>query len=214
MNATLYLMRHGQTVLETPWRFLGQRELPLSNVGRVQAAWWREELSSVNFTGVWCSDLIRCLETTELLMKDRSEQAVKLPGLREISLGEWDGLSIEEVKRLYPGQYEARGADLAGFHPPGGESFEDLAQRACKALERILSSNKDERPVNLLVVAHAGVNRALLCRLLGMPLDRLFSLAQDPCCLNIVSIRDCGPVLSSLNVAPALESPASLLQKR
>jgi probable phosphoglycerate mutase len=204
MNATLYLMRHGQTVPEKPWRFLGQRELPLSDVGRAQAAWWRNELSSVNFAGVWCSDLLRCRETAELLLKDRNVQAVKLQDLREISLGEWDGLSIEEVKHLYPGQYQARGTDLAGFHPPGGESFEDLAERACKALERILASNSDESPVNLLVVAHAGVNRVLLCRMLGMPLDRLFSLAQYPACLNIVSIRDCGPVLSSLNVAPAL----------
>lgn len=217
MNLSVYLMRHGRTASETPWRFLGQRDVPLSDEGRAQAASWRDELSGVNFVGAWCSDLARCRETASLILAGRGLAAEPVAGLREISLGEWDGLSVEEVKRLYPGRYEARGADIAGFRPPGGESFANLAARAWTALENILragSSGPDDvdarevaanaREASLLVVAHAGVNRVLLCRFLGMPLDRAFSLSQKPCCLNIVSFGPGGARLRLLNQEPKL----------
>ena len=202
MNLTLYLMRHGQTVQEAPWRFLGQRELPLSDAGRAQAAWWRGELSGVDFIGAWCSDLERCQETAAIILDGRRFSPQPLPGLREIELGEWDGLSVEEVRRSFPGQYEARGVDLAGFRPPGGESFSDMSARAWTALLEVLDSGQNQAGSNLLVVAHAGVNRAILCRLLDMSLDRLFSLGQEPCCLNIVEFGGGEPRLTLLNRQP------------
>jgi len=204
MNATLYLMRHGRTVEEAPWRFLGQRDLPLSPVGRIQCASWREELSGVDFAGAWCSDLGRCRESAALILEGRDLMPTPLAGLREIALGEWEGLSKEEVRQRFPGQYEARGADLANFRPPGGESFADLSERAWTALMKILGSGERHDADNLLVVAHAGVNRAILCRLLDMPLDRLFRLDQDPACLNIVKFVRGEPRLAQLNRQPPL----------
>jgi len=202
MNLTLYLMRHGRAVKETPWRFLGQREVPLSKEGQAQAAWWRGELAGVDFASAWSSDLGRCRETAAVVLEGRGVAASPQPGLREISLGEWDGLTVEEVRGRFPGQYEARGADLAGFTPSGGESFRDMSSRACAALDSILASHPGSSPANLLIVAHAGVNRTILCRLLGIPLERLFSLDQEPGCLNIVSLGDGGPRLRSLNAQP------------
>lgn len=204
MNLTLYLMRHGETIQETPWRFLGQRELTLSDKGRAQASWWREEFSGLEFAAAWCSDLERCVDTARIILGGRAIEAVPMPELREISLGEWDGLGVEEVVRRYPGQYEARGADIAGFRPSGGESFADLAERTWTALEAILRSFRPTDRANALVVAHAGVNRTLLCRLLGMPLGQLFTLGQAPCCLNIVAFGGGRPILKLLNRLPVL----------
>ena len=197
---TIHLMRHGRTEEETPWRYLGQRDVPLSEAGRAQARRWAEVLADVDFAGAWCSDLSRCRETAGLVLADRNLEATPQAGLREMALGEWDGLSLEEVKRLYPGQYEARGADLAGFRPPGGESFADLAQRAWTGLEHIQEAAGRLGEANILVVAHAGVNRVLLCKLLGIPLGNLFSLAQDPGCLNILRLGGENPLLQALNL--------------
>lgn len=205
LNLTLYLMRHGQTAPETPWRFLGQRDAALSGAGRAQAAAWRDTLRDVDFAGAWCSDLARCRDTAGIVLEGRDLTATPVPGLREISLGEWDGLTVAEVKSRYPGLYEARGANIAEFRPPGGESFSDLAERAWTFLtDEIFSFRSPKQVANLLVLAHAGVNRVLLCKLLGMSLSRVFSLGQDPCCLNIVSFGPGGPYLTLLNGQPKL----------
>jgi len=204
VKLTLCLMRHGETVRESPWRFLGQREVALSQTGRAQARWWREKLSGLDFAGAWSSDLGRCRDTARIVLEGRPVEALPLPGLREISLGEWDGLGVDEVKRRYPGQYEARGADIAGFRPAGGESFSDLARRAWTALDCVLQSCREKDGGTVLVVAHAGVNRSLLCRWLGMPLDMLFRLGQDQCCLNVVDFVNDAPCLKLLNQSPTL----------
>ena len=193
----LHLLRHGETVPEEPWRFLGQREVPLSDTGRVQARWWRTVLADVPFQVVACSDLARCRETAEILLEGRNLPLQVLPGLREINLGAWDGLSKAEVQARFPGQFQARGADMAGFRPAGGESFQDLQERAWAALEPLLAG-----PGPVLVVGHAGVNRALLCKALGLPLQNLFRLGQDPGCRNILEWGPQGARLVLLNERP------------
>jgi len=204
VNLNLYLMRHGQTIPETPWRFLGQRDASLSDAGRAQAAAWRDALSGVNFAGAWCSDLARCRDTAAMILEGRGLAAAPVAGLREISLGEWDGLSVADVKSRHPGLYEARGADIAGFRPPGGESFADLSGRAWRVLETILATagTGDNPEANLLVVAHAGVNRTIMARVLGMPLENLFRLGQDHGCLNILCFSSGQPRLVRANLAP------------
>jgi probable phosphoglycerate mutase len=193
----LHLLRHGETVPEEPWRFLGQREVPLSDTGRVQARWWRTVLADVPFQVAACSDLARCRETAEIVVQGRDLPLRVLPGLREIDLGPWDGLSKAEVQARFPGQFQARGADMAGFRPAGGESFQDLQERAWAALEPLLAG-----PGPVLVVGHAGVNRALLCKALGLPLQNLFRLGQDPGCRNILEWGPQGARLVLLNERP------------
>ncbi|WP_156921053.1 histidine phosphatase family protein [Fundidesulfovibrio putealis] len=204
MNLTVYLLRHGQTIPETPWRFLGQRDVPLSDAGRAQAAAWRDALSGVDFAGACCSDLARCRDTAAIILEGRELTATPVAELREISLGEWDGLSVADVKSRYPGLYEERGADIAGFRPPGGESFADLSGRAWTALGTILATAEtgDNPEANLLVVAHAGVNRTIMARVLGMPLENLFRLDQDHGCLNILRFGSSEPRLVRANLAP------------
>jgi probable phosphoglycerate mutase len=105
-----------------------------------------------------------------------------VPDLREIDLGAWEGLTVDEVRERFPGRYEARGRNLAGFRPPGGESFADVQRRAWPAFEAA-TAEMDEP---LAIVAHGGVNRVLLCRILGMPLENLFRLEQHYACINIL----------------------------
>ncbi|GFK92190.1 Phosphoserine phosphatase 1 [Fundidesulfovibrio magnetotacticus] len=133
-------------------------------------------------------------------------EALILPELAEIDLGAWEGLSVEEVRRQFPGQYEARGRDLAGFRPPGGESFQDVARRAARALDAMARA-AGPGPWRILAVAHAGFNRALLCSLLGIPLERLFCLGQDHACLSVLSLDGERPALQALNLPPGTNPP-------
>lgn len=209
MRLTLHLLRHGSVAPETPWRFLGQRDLPLSPEGLAQAAAWRAPLKDLPFSRILCSDLTRCRGTAAELLRGSGRDAEATPVLREIDLGEWDGLSKAEVRARYPGLYEQRGADMAGFRPPAGESFQDLRERVLSALLPLL----DTASGHVLVITHAGVIRVLLCHCLGMPLDNLFRLSPLPCRRTVIEWQEDTPRLAAFNLPPpgtpdqALQSP-------
>lgn len=171
MSKTLYLVRHAQVESQTPWRFLGQGERALSAQGVMQAQKLAAALSAQSFDALFCSPLGRCRDTMAPVAKDRACGVEYVGDLAEISLGAWEGLCVEDVRRRFPGAYEARGADLAGYRPPGGESFADLRIRAATALAHMLAAPGRR----LLAVTHAGVIRMLLCEVLGVATCRAFA---------------------------------------
>jgi probable phosphoglycerate mutase len=124
-----------------------------------------------------------------IIVEGRESPVIAASELREINMGAWENLPMEEVRNLYPETYERRGVDPVFTAPPGGESFSDLHKRIIPFIEDLMDQSKG--PV--LMVAHAGVNRVILCHLLGMPLENLFLIGQDYGCLNGIS-RDKGLV--------------------
>ncbi|OIO00931.1 MAG: hypothetical protein AUJ49_08810 [Desulfovibrionaceae bacterium CG1_02_65_16] len=204
------LLRHGELPQQSPRRFIGQRDVPLSDAGRAQALRWREFLPGMALAGVWTSSLSRCVETSHLALDARAPAPVALDTLREISLGAWEGLTVEEVRQQFPGEYERRGADLERVATAGGESFAQLRDRVWPVLQDIVE-HTPAASGPLLVVAHAGVNRVLMAQALGMPLARVFSLGQQYAALNVLRfVPGRAPELLALNLPP--QSARPLLQ--
>ncbi len=219
MSLTLYLLRHGRTMkvggeiggdADGPRRYIGRTDVTLDAMGLAQAHWWREGFGPGRFERVLCSDLRRSLDTARVIAApgagvDGEATPVKImSALREIDLGQWEGLAMDEVRRDFPELYAARGRDMAGFRPPDGESFGDLELRVRPVVETLVDEclNEDR---DVLLVGHAGVNRVVLCRALGLPLADLFRLAQDHAGLSAVRYGPDGPRLLLLNRTP--ESP-------
>jgi probable phosphoglycerate mutase len=178
----IFLLRHGDLGPEASSRFIGRTDLPLSKLGRAQARWWREDLARTSWSRIVASDLSRCRETAAILAEGQAVVVEERPEVREIDLGQWDGLTREDIKTRFAEEYRLRGLDLAGYRPAGGESFEDLDRRVWPMFEDLCRS----RPGNILVVTHGGVNRVIICHLLGIPLNNLFRIGQDFGALNIV----------------------------
>lgn len=198
----LYLARHGEHELaDGPRRYIGQLDVPLSAEGARQAGGLGRMLTRAELTAIFCSDLQRARRTAEIVAQRRCAagqpalQPQARADLREISLGAWEGLTQDEVRRRYPGEFQARGENLAGYRPPGGESFAECGRRVLTALEAILASTQG----NVLVVAHAGVNLTLFCHWLGMPLQNLFRIRQDYGCLNLIAHGGSGYRILMLN---------------
>jgi alpha-ribazole phosphatase/probable phosphoglycerate mutase len=106
-------------------------------------------------------------------------------------------LTLSEIKHKFPGELEARMENLTGYRIQGGESLEDLVERVIPAFWRMVEKHNHEK---VCLVGHAGVNRVILCDLLGVPLENLFRLEQGFGCLNEIDIFDDGiPVLRSFN---------------
>lgn len=179
---TIYLLRHGSLLGDSQKRFVGQIDKPLSSEGIGQAKALAEALLPCPIGTVHCSDLRRSRQTAEIIAETLGVPLSEHRELREMSLGEWDGQARQEVAEEWAGEFVARGRAIENFQPPGGESFADCLARALPTWEAITASTDEA----VAIVGHAGINRLLLCRLLGMPMAELFRLEQDYGCINIV----------------------------
>lgn len=179
---TVYLLRHGALGGDACDRFIGQINLPLATEGVLQARALGEALRKLDIDAIHCSDLLRSRQTAEIIAGATGLRPEEWRGLREASMGDWDGLARREVRERFPAQYAARGGDIESYRIPGGESFADCQQRVLSTWNDIVT--RDDRCV--VIVGHAGANRLLLCQLLGMPISRMFVLGQDYGCVNMI----------------------------
>jgi alpha-ribazole phosphatase len=195
----LYLLRHGAIAWPEPDCFMGQTDAPLSSEGRLQANAWRNGFQNAEFTAVWSSDLTRATETAGIIFAERAADVRTCRELREIQLGEWDGLPRDRVRESQPDLWRARGDDLADFRPPGGESFRDLQQRVLPQIAMIAG----ETAGAACIVTHAGVIRVLICQVLQMPLANLFRIRLDYGSLSIISYSPERVAVRALNLSPS-----------
>lgn len=194
---TIFLLRHGETVgAGGTRRFIGQLDVPLSDEGRTQMRRMGELLAAESIGTIFSSDLQRSRESAALIARACGKPVNAIPKLREIAMGDWEGLTCLEARERHPVQFAARESDIIGFRPPGGESFRDCADRALPAFDRIAESFGP-----IVIVGHAGLNRIILCRILGMPLENLFLLSQDFGRANRIRARAAGMRVESLNAA-------------
>jgi broad specificity phosphatase PhoE/CTP:molybdopterin cytidylyltransferase MocA len=180
---TIYLARHGAIPsADTSKRFIGQLDVPLSREGRLQAERLRDVLSGMPLSAVYCSDLRRSTDTAEIIAAPHGLTCISSSRLREIALGEWEGLSHERIRRDFPAEFRERGLDIVHYRPPGGESFLDCACRVLAAFFEIIHTTRGD----ILVVGHAGANRVILCQVMGASMADLFGIKQGYGCLNVV----------------------------
>jgi len=178
----IYLLRHGEIESGDVRRFLGQTDVRLTPRGIDQARRWRDAFAGLRLEGIYASDLSRCAETARIIAEGSTSEVHFLAGLREIDLGILDGLAMDHVRERFQDLWKARGKDVAEYVPEGGESFSDLQRRVVPVFQDISRRHGG----NVLIVTHAGVNRVLLCHLLGMPLGNLFRIDQSYGCLNLI----------------------------
>jgi len=159
-------MRHGQTEHNASGRLMGHRDIPLDETGRAQAETAAALLASRPLRAVYASDLQRASCTAGVVASRLGLELILLPALREVDVGEWEGLTGAEIERNYPEVIAALEKDPFGTRRPGGESYGEMASRVWGALEEIATAHPGEE---VLAVSHGGPLRAVICRVLGLP---------------------------------------------
>ncbi|HET6438994.1 MAG TPA: histidine phosphatase family protein [Anaeromyxobacter sp.] len=198
-SRVIYLVRHGEIRRDDDLpRYVGQLDVPLSEAGRRQAGELARRFRATGLGTITCSDLSRSLETARIVGEAVGLEVAPRRDLREVSLGAWEGYALREIEQRFPEQYRARGEDFAGFHPPGGESFSECSERVVRAFHEIVRTTQGD----VLMVGHAGVNRLLLCHVLGMLPANLFRLGQDYGCCNVIRCEGSRYQVSVLNGGP------------
>jgi alpha-ribazole phosphatase/probable phosphoglycerate mutase len=180
----LLLARHGQSLWNEVRRFQGATDVELSPLGRVQAEALGRAVKGYRVAAAYVSPMRRALETAEIALRGTGIPVVPLPDLRELSLGEWEGRTVDEIRRLDGDPYLAWVRTPHACPPPGAEPLEEVCRRVVRAVDRIASAHPNGDDV--LVVAHGGVISVYACHLLASPFNSLWRLRVDNCSLTIV----------------------------
>jgi broad specificity phosphatase PhoE len=230
----LLLARHGESVWNAEKRFQGHTDIELSARGRAQAEALGRALRGYRVTAAYVSPFHRARETAELALRelgavappvteDRDGSAGAVPSvwgsgghvaapsiveeLRELSLGAWEGCTVEEVRAQAGDPYRAWLRAPHDCPPPGAEPLPVVSDRVRAAIDRIA---RDHGPgEDVLIVSHGGVISVYACHLLGCSFNQLWQLRVDNASLTVVR----PPRIVSLNDTAHLQgdlAPAHL----
>jgi len=172
---TLFLVRHGRTDWNDTLRFQGHADPPLNDQGRQQARVIAQALQSVPFAAVYSSDLRRARQTAQALVNLTGLPLRFDRRLREIHLGDWEGLTLSEVQVRDPGLWQQWQRTPSSTGPPGGETLAHLETRLTAAWDDIAAAHT--RPV--AVFTHGLPIAIARCRTRGLPTDRYWDVLPD-----------------------------------
>jgi broad specificity phosphatase PhoE len=194
----LLLARHGESVWNAQKRFQGHTDIELSERGRAQAEALGRALRGYKVAAAYVSPFTRARETAELALRawgpgDRLAAPRIVEELRELSLGDWEGCTVDEVRAREGDPYRAWLRAPHDCPPPGGEPLPVVSARVRAAIERIAAAHPSGEDV--LIVSHGGVISVYACALLGCSFNQLWRLRVDNCSLTVVR----PPRLVSLN---------------
>lgn len=163
---TMIFIRHGFSEANRLGYLNGQADAPLTDLGRRQAQNTADYLKDYPIDAVYASDLERAVETARAIAAPHGMEVRTDPALRELNIGEWEGKRMSEVERDDPEEYFRYLHDTGRFHPKGGESALECANRLYAAVDRIAETNRGKC---VAVVTHGFALRMLACRWKGIP---------------------------------------------
>ena len=157
----LIWVRHGETVENAQRKYLGHSDAPLAEEGIAQA----ERLAGQLYReiqpplAVYTSDLQRCTATADILARQWGIAPQKVPALRELSFGDWELLTYEQVMQQDPERARSWYDDPFSAKPPNGESLQELGKRVDEWLRSLLEQQAAHGQETCLLVSHGGVIR-------------------------------------------------------
>ena len=183
----IIFVRHGQTEWNKLGRYQGQANVPLSEVGRKQAAALAAKFPIENVDVIYSSDLDRARETAETFARNFGLEVHPDTAFREIFFGDWEGLTYDQICEGWPNMMDKFFTDPDKMRMPNGEGFQDVQDRAVQRLKEIIAENEGK---TIAIAAHGGVIRTMLVWILHMDLKYMWTLRQDNTAVNVIDYRD------------------------
>jgi probable phosphoglycerate mutase len=173
----IYFVRHGETILTPMRKFSGTGPLnpELTEEGLSQAATVAQEIAKIKPDVLIASPLQRTRQTAEAIAKETGLPIVFDEIWYELSFGNWDGLTNDEVREKYPEDYQGW-LNSSAFKPGGGESYDQARIRVEAAMEKVC------------VVTHNGVIKSAVSVALHAPHDAVFHMDATPCSITSISM--------------------------
>lgn len=181
----LYLIRHAESAWNSERRVQGTcLDVPLSPAGRAQAELLGRRLRSLPVAAFYASDARRAVETARIALGDDGRVVVS-PELRELSLGEWEGRLIADIRRETPERIDAWYRRPTSVALAGADDLAAFRDRAVAAIARILGAHGAE---DVAVIGHGGFICSYLTWMLEMHVDNLWSFSLPNASITTVVI--------------------------
>jgi alpha-ribazole phosphatase/probable phosphoglycerate mutase len=192
----IHFVRHGSSAWNDAHRIQGQLDPPLSERGREQAARLASRLRGCRYQGFYTSDLSRARDTAAAIAREIGQEPVLLAELREVGLGEWEGLTRDEIVARYPAEWERWASDPNWDIVPGGEGAAAFEHRVGAVVDRLVA----EHPAgDVLVVTHGGVIQVALLRVVGRRSRGLFPFTIHNTSITVLEGRPGQLVIGRVN---------------
>jgi phosphoserine phosphatase len=200
----ILLVRHGHVEGIVPERFRGRTEIPLSGLGRQQAAATAARIAAGwQFALVYSSPMGRCLETASAIARTCGARVQTLPSLIDLDYGAWQWKTYDEVRTASPVLFARWFAAPEAVRFPGGDSLQDLVARTADALRTAIERHAGD---TVVMVGHDSVNRAILAQVLDQPLSAYWRIVQSPCAINEIEIGEGEPRVLRINDTSHLDA--------
>ncbi|SHI44466.1 histidine phosphatase family protein [Lutispora thermophila] len=180
----LYITRHGQTEWNLERRLQGRMDSKLTPLGEIQAQWLGERLKDEKIDVIISSSSGRTIATAENIRGKREIEIIPNDNLREIYLGQWEGMLYTEVERQWPEEHKNFWNFPHLYKPINGETFSQVIDRVGNEIEKIITQYKDK---SVLIVTHAIALKGIISYIEKKDLKDFWSGAfMQPTCLNIL----------------------------
>ncbi len=197
MTLRLLLVRHGLSTFNKEGRIQGRNDLStLTSEGKEQAIKAGKTLTNISIDSIYSSPLKRARETTEILVKQRSEsiKPIYTDDLLEIDLGPWSGMTKEELNQKFPeavSTWKKRPKELIIMRNNGStfKPIKELFKQANSFLEKLINNHTLNKNQSVLIVAHNAILRCILIQLLGDPDQGFRRLQLDNTSISVININ-------------------------
>lgn len=182
----ILLVRHGETEWNAGEIFRGRADISLNEKGIVQAKLLGEYLNKIRPEAVYSSPLQRAVHTAKRIAKPHLIDVRTEPGLIDLDYGEWQGMALDEVKKIYENLYIKWKESPENVKFPGGEDLDEVKNRAIAVVNKIIKKHKGL----VVLVSHRVVNKVLICSLLGLDNSHFWNIRQDTCGISSFSYEN------------------------
>lgn len=195
----LILIRHGETDINKKQLYCGWNESGLNDRGIKEAERLKDVLAGEKIDSIYSSDLRRSLHTAEIINSVHSVSIITSYGLRELNFGQWQDISFEEIRSLYPEEYKEWTENWLSYRIPGGESMIDFYDRVTKTADEIIEASKNSK---ILIVTHSGPIRCILSKYIGENINTHWHFRVSLGSLTRIEILDGFAILTEIRQIP------------
>lgn len=187
-SGLIYLVRHCATPNDEATRpvLLGQQlDMGLSAAGTQQAERLARYFANKKIDAIYASALTRAVHTARIINTQVDAGITFCSSLKEADMGIWEGRNFEDLMLSDAANVAAFVRDPGTYGYPCGENLSQVCRRALGFIEALATKHATGR---IVVIAHRYVNRAVLAHFMGIPMQRVREIDQDPGCVNLIRV--------------------------
>ena len=192
----LILVRHALTVDNQKSRLSGHIDSSISEEGKEQIDKITNYLKDFGIDKIYTTTSSRTKDTVKKLSELKSIEIIEKESLKEISFGDFEGLTFDEIKDKYPKEFQDMIEKGYEYKYPNGESLIDSYNRVCIELDNIISNNDDR---TILICSHGGTIRNIITYLISNSYKYHWNFKIDNGSVTILEVQDGFTVITAMN---------------